>query len=481
MPQKMHRDCSAEVHVLQTKTIEGALLLFSHYKPANAPQVIALQVISNSLESKLDPNVVMAQMVELVSIISYHCPDTQLVVGVPLPRICLSPDITSRYDVCRDLVENSLKGLAEKRRKVSVVLSPDLDSHNKSFFHDNKYLCHQSHNGSTTGLGLLIRAYKSIIYPMMHHGGYERSQYETRKSKYRPNSSYQRNHCGWNPSGPYSSFWPHYYRNYPNQRCKNHTAEYPPRDTHPLTSYSLRTHLQATLGEGNTNPINIMKQRRSIPYLPRNTATTTDTCTTSNLVWLSTWSVVLYNEVLLKILPIYVCILKWTFNVTENRECCAHTDDVWLCHGWRHQGLSLWQPKVSSEASGLASCISWFSVTWSLLMQRYMVICVFFWLTFLCWNLTTNCEIITWSIQGGKSILVSLELFTVYHNLCVFLCVFLSMLTACVPKCVIVDVEFHHCPCHSYHYLYIGDNSDNDSFVMILGGHTTYTTVLVEN
>ena len=130
----------------------------------------------------------------------------------------------------------------------------ELSQHNKSFFRDNKHLSHQSHNGSTTGLGLLIRAYKSVIYPMIHHGGHERSQYETRESKYRPNSSYQRNHRGPNPSRPYSTFRPRYYRNYPNERRENHTAEYPPRDTHPLTSYSPRTDYDDHIATSNPAP-----------------------------------------------------------------------------------------------------------------------------------------------------------------------------------------------------------------------------------
>ena len=311
---------------------------------------------------------------------------------------------------------------------------------------------------------------------MIHHGGHERSQYETRESKYRPNSSYQRNHRGPNPSRPYSTFRPRYYRNYPNERRENHTAEYPPRDTHPLTSYSPRTDYDDHIATSNPAPGDTWRGK----FQPRRQYETEANYTmptrkyspdyrlpvppATNCVWLPTRSVALYNEVLLKILPIYVCIFKWTFNITENRECYAHTDDVWLFFGWR-QGLSLWQPMVSSDASGLTSCISWFLVTWSSLMQRYMVIYVFFWLTFLCRNLMANCKIITWSIQGGNSILVNFELFTVYHNLSVFLCVFLSMLTACVPKFILFNVEFYHCPCHC---LYIGDSSDNDGSLSVL-------------
>ena len=94
-------------------------------------------------------------------------------------------------------------------------------------------------------------------------------------------------------------------------------------------------------------------------------------------------------------------------------------------------------------------------------LHGYM--CIFL-IDILCRNLISNCKIITWSTQGVKSLLVNLQLFTVYHNLSVCLCVFLSMLTACEPKCILVNVEFYHCPCHSYHCLYIGDSSDNDIF-----------------
>ena len=215
-PNKTHRDLQAEVHVLSDKTIDGAIRFFSDYKPSRAPKAVALQVISNTLETELDANSVMTKVVELTSIIARHCPETEIAIGVPLPRLCATPDITSRYDICRDQVEERLKGLAGKRHRVSIVWSPELGSHDRNLFRDNKHLTNFSQNGHLSGLGVLIRAYKSVIYPRIN-GPRSHQQPQREPWQNRRHSSQQGGRRFWNSTSSNSV----QQRGFPQRRAYN--------------------------------------------------------------------------------------------------------------------------------------------------------------------------------------------------------------------------------------------------------------------
>ena len=157
------------VHVLADKTTKGAIYFLESYKPATAPKVIALQVISNSLEASLDPDAIMKDIVSMVSIINRSCPSTYIAICVPLPCLCSTPDITRWFDLLRDTVEERLDGLAKKGHNVSIVGCDEIASYSRALFRGNKHLSHSSQVGSggSTGLGLLVRAYKAVIIPYL--------------------------------------------------------------------------------------------------------------------------------------------------------------------------------------------------------------------------------------------------------------------------------------------------------------------------
>ena len=160
-------------HVLDNKSIDGALQFFETYKPIQPPQIIALQVISNTLEAELNPDSIMSQMVDVISVINRNCPGSHIIIGVPLPRICTTPDLTRRYDNCRDRVEDRLLRLSSKRHNVSVVFSAELGSYTETLYRDKVHLSHspQPNSAGRTGLGTLVRAYKNVIVSLInsHH------------------------------------------------------------------------------------------------------------------------------------------------------------------------------------------------------------------------------------------------------------------------------------------------------------------------
>ena len=188
---KILSNVSCATHVLSDKTLNGAAEFFEHYKPATSPLTVCIQVISNTLENTLNPNATMNNLVGLISTITRHCPNTQIAVGVPLPRLCATPDLTRRYDMCRDQVEERLKNLAAKRHNVVAVWSRDLGAYSEELFSDNKHLSHipMDRRGGRTGIGLLMSAFKAAISPLLpattrsqhdHHPTHQNSNYPKR-------------------------------------------------------------------------------------------------------------------------------------------------------------------------------------------------------------------------------------------------------------------------------------------------------------
>ena len=54
------------------------------------------------LESELDANFVMTKQNEVTHIIARHYPEIEIIIGVPLPRLWATADITGRYGLCHD-------------------------------------------------------------------------------------------------------------------------------------------------------------------------------------------------------------------------------------------------------------------------------------------------------------------------------------------------------------------------------------------
>ena len=165
---RLFRGRNCKVHTLANKTIHGARNFFEAYKPANPPAAIALQVVSNSLENELNPDNIMNGIVDLIAVINRNCPNSHIALGVPLPRLCATADTTRRYDFCRDKVEQRIKGLANKRQCVTAVSADELATHTTEWFRDNKHLAHQPTptSGGRTGLGVLVKAFKTALYPL---------------------------------------------------------------------------------------------------------------------------------------------------------------------------------------------------------------------------------------------------------------------------------------------------------------------------
>ena len=194
--RKLRCGQSCHIHVLGNKTIEGALNFFEAFTPRRAPKMIALQVLSNSLEECLEPNAVMSNLVDLISIINSNCPGAHVAVGVPLPRLCTTPDLTRRYDIARDQVEERIRRLAEKRSNVSAVWASEIGAFTKTLFSDAKHLSHSPLTGSNgrTGLGLLARAFKAVIIPHLRPVHHEERFVRSRQSR-----QYTRRDRDWQP------------------------------------------------------------------------------------------------------------------------------------------------------------------------------------------------------------------------------------------------------------------------------------------
>ena len=122
----------------------------------------------NSLENELNPDNIMNGIVDLIAVINRNCPNSHIALGVPLPRLCATADTTRRYDFCRDKVEQRIKGLANKRQCVTAVSADELATHTTEWFRDNKHLTHQPTptSGGRTGLGVLVKAFKTALYPL---------------------------------------------------------------------------------------------------------------------------------------------------------------------------------------------------------------------------------------------------------------------------------------------------------------------------
>ena len=167
-PSRLYRDKVCRVHVLQQKTLDGAQSFFENFRPETSPTAICLQIISNTMENTLDANLILNKTVTLITTINRNSPGSQIFIGLPLPRMCSTPDLTAKYEICRDQVEDRIKNLAAKRHNISAVWSHELGSYSRELFADNKHLTHQPSAGSggRTGLGLLVRAFKAAMNPL---------------------------------------------------------------------------------------------------------------------------------------------------------------------------------------------------------------------------------------------------------------------------------------------------------------------------
>ena len=167
-PSRLYRDKVCRVHVLQQKTLDGAQSFFENFRPETSPTAICLQIISNTMENTLDANLILNKTVTLITTINRNSPGSQIFIGLPLPRMCSTPDLTAKYEICRDQVEDRIKNLAAKRHNISAVWSHELGSYSRELFADNKHLTHQpsASSGGRTGLGLLVRAFKAAMNPL---------------------------------------------------------------------------------------------------------------------------------------------------------------------------------------------------------------------------------------------------------------------------------------------------------------------------
>ena len=136
---KMYRDQECKVHVLHKHNLEGVHCFFENYKPETIPSAICPQIISNSMENCMDANVILNKIVTLITTINRNCPGTHIFIGLPLPRLCATSDLTAKYEICCDQVEEHMKNLAAKRHNIAAVWSQELASYTSELFSDNKH------------------------------------------------------------------------------------------------------------------------------------------------------------------------------------------------------------------------------------------------------------------------------------------------------------------------------------------------------
>ena len=238
-PGKLHWNHATHVHTLYDKTLDGALEFFRAYKPTIPPKAVAIQVISNTLEATLDPNMVMAQLVKSVSIISQNCPGAHIAVGLPLPRKCGTPDLTAHYDVCREQVEERVKGLADKRANLTAVFCPELGTYHEDLFHDSRHLTFgYRRQGQSTGLGLLVSAYKSVISPILAPSSPSRTHWEDNPDRVHQRSSQRRSPQRVQGGNSYPDRRSRYVRRDNRQRLPHNRHDRPQQQYTPQQHYS---------------------------------------------------------------------------------------------------------------------------------------------------------------------------------------------------------------------------------------------------